>query len=45
LDGSGARGKRGGAVNELYARGLSPPSGGRQVPTAVLPVTSDAAAR
>ncbi|KAJ6564647.1 hypothetical protein B0H19DRAFT_1286223 [Mycena capillaripes] len=31
-DGSGARGKRGGAVSEHNALGLSPPPGGRHVP-------------
>jgi hypothetical protein len=45
LDSSGARGKRGGAVNELHARGLSPPLGGRHILVTVPPVTSDAAAQ
>ncbi|KAJ6517152.1 hypothetical protein DFH09DRAFT_1099017 [Mycena vulgaris] len=36
--GSGARGKRGGAVTEQYAQGRPPPAGGRQVPVAAPPV-------
>ncbi|KAJ6451031.1 hypothetical protein C8R45DRAFT_946438 [Mycena sanguinolenta] len=41
LDGSSARGKRGGTVNGLQSQGLSLPLGGRQVTQAVLSVTSD----
>ncbi|KAJ7106309.1 hypothetical protein C8R44DRAFT_745380 [Mycena epipterygia] len=41
-DGSGARGKRGGAVTGCNTQGLSPPPGGRQVTMTAPPVTSDA---
>ncbi|KAJ7731688.1 hypothetical protein DFH07DRAFT_968681 [Mycena maculata] len=42
--GSGARGKRGGAVDELYTQSLPPPQGGRQVTSTALSVTSHASA-
>ncbi|KAF7372324.1 reverse transcriptase [Mycena venus] len=41
-DGSGACGKRGGAVTGSLTQGLSPPPGGRQVTVTVPPVASDA---